>query len=202
MVITNFEPGRVEYLDADNNYKTTALGIRRVPLTREIYIEREDFMEDPPKGYNRLTIGREVRLKHGYFLKCNDVVKDEQGNILELHCTYDPETKSGSGFAGRKVKGTIHWVSASHGLKCAVRHYEPLFLNPPDEESLLEAINPNSRRDLTECIIESSILDFIDQGMTHYQFLRNGFYVLDNKLGSKSDLVFNRIVPLKSSFRL
>ncbi|MDI9420013.1 MAG: glutamine--tRNA ligase/YqeY domain fusion protein [Firmicutes bacterium] len=202
VVITNFEPGRVEYLDADNNYKTTALGIRRVPLTREIYIEREDFMEDPPKGYNRLTIGREVRLKHGYFLKCNDVVKDEQGNILELHCTYDPETKSGSGFAGRKVKGTIHWVSASHGLKCAVRHYEPLFLNPPDEESLLEAINPNSRRDLTECIIESSILDFIDQGMTHYQFLRNGFYVLDNKLGSKSDLVFNRIVPLKSSFRL
>lgn len=201
VVITNFEPDRVEYLDADNNYKAD-LGTRKVPLTREIYIEREDFMENPPKGYNRLTIGGEVRMKHGYFLKCHDIVKDENGNIIELLCTYDPETKSGSGFAGRKVKGTIHWVSASHALRCVVRHYEPLFLAQPDQDSLLDAINPNSRQDLTACVIEPAILDFVDQGVTHFQFLRNGFYVVDNKLCSKDNLVFNRIVPLKSSFRL
>lgn len=201
VVITNMDPDTVEYLDADNNYKTDAMGTRKVPFTRELYIEREDFMEDPPKNYNRLTVGREVRLKHAYYLKCNEVIKDENGKIVELRCTYDPETKSGSGFSGRKVKGTIHWVSAKEALRCTVRHYEPLFLNPPEEDNLLESINQNSRQDFTNAVIEPAILNFIDQGATHYQFLRNGFYVLDSKLGSKDNLVFNRIVHLKSSYR-
>lgn len=201
VVITNMDPDTVEYLDADNNYKTDAMGTRKVPFTRELYIEREDFMEDPPKNYNRLTVGREVRLKHAYYLKCNEVIKDENGKIVELRCTYDPETKSGSGFSGRKVKGTIHWVSAKEALRCTVRHYEPLFLNPPEEDNLLESINQNSRQDFTNAVIEPAILNFIDQGVTHYQFLRNGFYVLDSKLGSKDNLVFNRIVHLKSSYR-
>lgn len=201
VVITNMDPDTVEYLDADNNYKTDAMGTRKVPFTRELYIEREDFMEDPPKNYNRLTVGREVRLKHAYYLKCNEVIKDENGKIVELRCTYDPETKSGSGFSGRKVKGTIHWVSAKEALRCTVRHYEPLFSNPPEEDNLLESINQNSRQDFTNAVIEPAILNFIDQGVTHYQFLRNGFYVLDSKLGSKDNLVFNRIVHLKSSYR-
>ncbi len=201
VVITNMDPDTVEYLDADNNYKTDAMGTRKVPFTRELYIEREDFMEDPPKNYNRLTVGREVRLKHAYYLKCNEVIKDENGKIVELRCTYDPETKSGSGFSGRKVKGTIHWVSAKEALRCTVRHYEPLFSNPPEEDNLLESINQNSRQDFTNAVIEPAILNFIDQGATHYQFLRNGFYVLDSKLGSKDNLVFNRIVHLKSSYR-
>lgn len=201
VVITNMDPDTVEYLDADNNYKTDAMGTRKVPFTRELYIEREDFMEDPPKNYNRLTVGREVRLKHAYYLKCNEVIKDENGKIVELRCTYDPETKSGSGFSGRKVKGTIHWVSAKEALRCTVRHYEPLFSSPPEEDNLLESINQNSRQDFTNAVIEPAILNFIDQGATHYQFLRNGFYVLDSKLGSKDNLVFNRIVHLKSSYR-
>lgn len=201
VVITNMDPDTVEYLDADNNYKTDAMGTRKVPFTSELYIEREDFMEDPPKNYNRLTVGREVRLKHAYYLKCNEVIKDENGKIVELRCTYDPETKSGSGFSGRKVKGTIHWVSAKEALRCTVRHYEPLFSNPPEEDNLLESINQNSRQDFTNAVIEPAILNFIDQGATHYQFLRNGFYVLDSKLGSKDNLVFNRIVHLKSSYR-
>ncbi|MFB5066998.1 MAG: glutamine--tRNA ligase/YqeY domain fusion protein [Candidatus Wallacebacter cryptica] len=199
VVITNMDPNKVEWLEADNNYKTD-MGTRKVPFTRELYIEREDFMEDPPKKYNRLAVGREVRLKHAYYLKCDEVIKDENGEIVELHCTYDPETLSGSGFTGRKVKGTIHWVSAKEGLNCTIRHYEPLFLNPPEEDRLLESINPNSRQDFTS-VIEPSLLDFIDQGVTHYQFLRNGFYVLDSRLGSKENLVFNRIVHLKSSYR-
>lgn len=201
VVITN-KDDEVEYLEADNNYKTDALGKRMVPFTKEIYIDREDFMENPPKGYNRLIPGGEVRLKHAYIIKCNEVIKDANGNVVELHCTYDPATKSGSGNSSRKVKGTIHWVSATLGLKCTTRLYEPLFLNPPDEDTLLQSINPNSRRDITNAVIEPAIVDFLAQGVTHYQFLRNGFYVIDNKLGSKENLVFNRIVPLKSSFSL
>ena len=201
VVITNKAEDDIEYLDADNNYKTDALGTRKIPFTREIYIERKDFMENPPKKYNRLTLGREVRLKHGYFIKCNEVIKDAAGNIVELRCTYDPETKSGSGFTGRKVKGTIHWVSAAEGLNCRVRLYEPLFKSQPDEAALLESVNPNSLKEINNAVIEPSIRDFIDSGVTHYQFLRDGFYVLDNKLADKNVLVFNRIVPLKSSYR-
>jgi len=199
VVITNMDPDTVEYLDADNNYKTDAMGTRKVPFTRELYIEREDFMEDPPKNYNRLTVGREVRLKHAYYLKCNEVIKDENGKIVELRCTYDPETKSGSGFSGRKVKGTIHWVSAKEALRCTVRHYEPLFSNPPEEDNLLESINQNSRQDFTNAVIEPAILNFIDQGATHYQFLHDGLFVLVRKLGSKDNLVLSRLVARKRS---
>lgn len=200
VVITNWDEDHVEYVDADNSYTNPNLGSRKVPLTREIYIEREDFMENPPKKYNRLVLGGEVRLRHGYFIKCNEVIKDEQGNIIELHCTYDPETKSGSGFTGRKVKGTIHWVSASHGLPCTVRLYESLFNEQPTEENLLESINPNSKVVLNS-IVEPSILDFVKDGVTHFQFLRNGYFVWDNKLAALDNLVFNRIVTLRSSYR-
>lgn len=202
IVITNMDEETVEYLVADNNYKNESLGIRKVPLTREIYIEREDFMEDPPKKYKRLSPGQEVRLKHGYFIKCNEVIKDDSGKVVELRCTYDPETKSGSGFTGRKPKGTIHWVSAQKGLNCTVRLYDSLFKEKPDEDKLLESINPQSCQTITDAVIEPSIIDFTEQGVTHYQFLRNGYYVLDSELATKDGLVFNQIVPLKSSYRL
>lgn len=200
VVITN-KDDEIEWLEADNSYAVDDKGTRKIPFTREIYIDREDFKEEPPKKYKRLVIGGEVRLKHGYFIKCNEVIKDEQGNIVELHCTYDPETLSGSGFTGRKVKGTIHWVSATEGLSCSVRVYSELFKSKPDEAALLESINQESRQDLTNAIIEPAILDFMDQDVTHFQFLRQGFFVVDNKLATKDNLVFNRIVPLKSSYR-
>ena len=130
------------------------------------------------------------------------MIKDENGQVVELHCTYDPETKSGSGFSGRKVKGTIHWVSATEGINCQVRLYEPLFKQQPDEEHLLESVNPNSLVEINNAVIEPSVLDFFDAGVTHYQFLRNGYYVIDHRLASQEGLVFNRIVPLRSSYKL
>lgn len=199
VVITNWDEDHVEYLEAANSFSGQDLGTRKVPLTREVYIERDDFSENPPKRYNRLVVGGEVRLRHGYFIKCNEVIKDDDGNIIELHCTYDPETRSGSGFTGRKVKGTIHWVSASEGLPCTARLYEPIFTEQPDEDNLLDSINPNSRIDLN-AVIEPSVKDFVKDGVTHFQFLRNGYFVVDNKLASEDNLVFNRIVTLRSSY--
>lgn len=196
VVITNMDG--VEYLDAENNAKTD-MGTRTMPFTREIYIERDDFSENPPKGFKRLVPGGEVRLKHGYFIRCNEVVKDDEGNILELHCTYDPETKSGSGFTGRTVQGTIHWVSAELGLPCKLRLFEDLFHTQPGADNLLECLNPNSLV-VKDSVIEPEAATFIDTGHTHFQFQRTGFFVIDGKL-SDEDLVFNRIVPLKGSYK-
>ena len=138
VVITNYPEGQVEMLDAENNPENPEMGSRKIPFSREIYIEQEDFMENPPKKYFRLFPGNEVRLKHAYFIKCEEVIKDSEGNVVEIHCTYDPETKSGSGFTGRKVKGTLHWVEATQAIPTEFRLYEPLIL----DEELAELPKP------------------------------------------------------------
>lgn len=194
VVITNLE--KEEILIADNHFNNKELGTREIRLTSEIYIEREDFSENPPPKYNRLTIGEEVRLKHGFFVMCNEVIKNEDGKIIELRCTYDPETKSGSGFTGRKVKGTIHWVS-KYSEKASVRIYEDLFLNTPSDDSIVESINLDSLIEFKESRVESELLNFIKEGTKRFQFIRNGYFVVDNK----DDLVFNRIVALKGSYK-
>ena len=202
LIIDNYPEGEVEYLDADNNLENPELGTRKLPFSRELYIERDDFMEEPPKKYFRLFPGNEVRLMNAYFVKCESFVKDENGNVTEVHCTYDPETKSGSGFEGRKVKGTIHWVSAKEAIKAEVRLYE----NIVDEEKgkLNEDgslnLNPNSLTVLKDCYVEPSLADA--KAYDSFQFVRQGFFCVDCKDSTKDNLVFNRIVSLKSSFKL
>ena len=202
LIIDNYPEDQVEYFEVMNNQENEELGTRKVPFSRELYIEREDFMEEPPKKYFRLFPGNEVRLMNAYFVKCESFVKDENGNITEIHCTYDPETRSGSGFTGRKVKGTIHWVSAAHAVEAEVRLYE----NIVDEEKgkLNEDgslnLNPNSLTVLEKCYIEPSVQDA--QAYDSFQFVRNGYFCVDAKDSSKEHPVFNRIVSLKSSFKL
>ncbi|MDA5108243.1 glutamine--tRNA ligase/YqeY domain fusion protein [Brevibacillus thermoruber] len=200
VVITNYPEGQVEMLDAENNPENPAMGIRQIPFSREIYIEQDDFMENPPSKYFRLFPGNEVRLKHAYFIKCHDVIKDEQGNVVELHCTYDPETKSGTGFTGRKVKGTIHWVDAKHAVPAEFRLYEPLILDgQEDGDSFLENINPNSLETL-HGFVEPNLKD--SKPHDKFQFFRHGYFNVDPKYTTPDKLVFNRIVSLKSSFEL
>ena len=202
LVIDNYPEGQVEYLDAANNLENEELGSRKIPFCRELYIEREDFMEEPPKKYFRLFPGNEVRLMHAYFVKCESFVKDETGKVVEVHCTYDPETKAGSGFTGRKVKGTIHWVPAPYAITAQVRLYENII----DEEKCVYNedgslnLNPNS---LT--VVENAYLEPGFEGAKPYdsfQFVRNGFFCVDAKDTTPEKLVFNRIVSLKSSFKL
>lgn len=201
LVITNYPEGQVEYLDVINNQENEALGVRQVPFSRELYIEREDFMIDPPKKYFRLFPGNEVRLMHAYFVKCTDYVTDENGKVIEVHCTYDPATKSGSGFSERKVKGTIHWVSASHAVPAEVRLYENLV----DEEKGVYNedgsvnVNPNSLTVLTDCYVEPALA--ASKAYDSFQFLRHGYFCVDFKDSSKEHLVFNRIVSQKSSYK-
>ncbi|WP_066494893.1 glutamine--tRNA ligase/YqeY domain fusion protein [Abyssisolibacter fermentans] len=200
VIITNYDENKIEQLKAENNRNNDELGYRYMPLTREIYIERNDFSENPPKKYKRLVPGGEVRLKHGYFIKCNEIIKDEEGNITELHCTYDPETKSGTGFKGRKVKGTIHWVSASKGINSTIRLFEALFKEAPSMDRLLDTINPNSKKVVDNVIIEPAAIDLIKNGEKRFQFIRNGYFIIDDKLTTQDKMIFNEIVPLKSSF--
>ncbi|MFI2857177.1 glutamine--tRNA ligase/YqeY domain fusion protein [Paenibacillus sp. JSM ZJ436] len=225
VVITNYPEGQVEWLDAENNTENPEMGVRQIPFSREIYIEQEDFMEDPPSKYFRLFPGNEVRLKHAYFIKCNEVIKDENGKVVELHCTYDPETKSGSGFTGRKVKGTIHWVEASQAVPAEFRLYEPLIL---EEEAEAEAeVQPQVAGDVTaeegmqaEASPEKSFLDhinpnsleivhgFVEPEMKEarpqdkFQFFRHGYFNVDSRYSKPGQPVFNRVVSLKSSFQL
>ena len=202
LIIDNYPEDQVEYFEVMNNQENEELGTRKVPFSRELYIEREDFMEEPPKKYFRLFPGNGVRLMNAYFVKCESFVKDDNGNVTEIHCTYDPETRSGSGFTGRKVKGTIHWVSAAHAVEAEVRLYE----NIVDEEKgkLNEDgslnLNPNSLTVLEKCYIEPSVQDA--QAYDSFQFVRNGYFCVDAKDSSKEHPVFNRIVSLKSSFKL
>lgn len=203
LVIDNYPEGEVEYLDVANNLENEELGYRKVPFGRELYIEREDFMEEPPKKYFRLFPGNEVRLMHAYFVKCVGFEKDENGNVTVVHCTYDPETKAGSGFTGRKVKGTIHWVPADYAKKAEVRLYENLV----DEEKGVYNkedgslnLNPNSLTIIRDAVVEPSFDDA--QPRDSYQFVRNGYYCIDSHDSTPEHLVFNRIVSLKSSFRL
>ena len=202
LVIDNYPENQVEYFDVMNNQENEALGIRKVPFSKVLYIERTDFMEEPPKKYFRLFPGNEVRLMNAYFVKCESFVKDEAGNVTEVHCTYDPETRSGSGFTGRKVKGTIHWISAEHAVPAEVRLYE----NIVDEEKgkLNEDgslnLNPNSLTILKNCYVEPSLKDAA--AYDSFQFVRNGYFCVDAKDSSREHLVFNRIVSLKSSFKI
>ena len=200
LVITNYPEGETEWLDAPHNLENEALGSRKLAFTRELYIEREDFMIDPPKKYFRLFPGNEVRLMNAYFVTCTGYDVDEDGKVTEIRCTYDPETKSGNGFEGRKVKGTIHWVSASHAVPCEVRLYE----NIVDEEKGVYNedgelnLNPNSLTVIKDALVEESLKGTTE--VEQYQFVRNGFFCLDSKDSKPEMPVFNRIVSLKSSY--
>ncbi len=201
VIITNYPEGQVEYLDVENNKENEELGMRKVAFGRELYIERDDFMIEPPKKYFRLYPGNEVRLMNAYFVTCTDYKTDENGKVTEIYCTYDPETKSGSGFTGRKVKGTIHWVSAAECVDAEVRLYE----NIVDEEKGVYNedgslnLNPNSLTVLSHCKLEADLKDA--QAYDSFQFVRNGYFCCDAKDSSKDHLVFNRIVSLKSSYK-
>ncbi|AJY74611.1 glutamine--tRNA ligase/YqeY domain fusion protein [Paenibacillus beijingensis] len=199
VVITNYPEGQVEMLEAENNAENEELGTRQIPFSREIYIEQDDFMENPPAKYFRLFPGNEVRLKHAYFIKCEEVIKDASGNVIELRCTYDPETKSGSGFTGRKVKGTLHWVEASQAVPAEFRLYEPLITSEAEEtgKPFLECINPGSL-EILDGYVERNMSGA--QGQEKFQFFRHGYFNVDPKLSADDKLVFNRIVSLKSSF--
>ncbi|MDN4075125.1 glutamine--tRNA ligase/YqeY domain fusion protein [Fictibacillus terranigra] len=206
VVITNYPEGQVEMLDAEINPENPEMGTRQIPFSREIYVEQDDFMENPPKKYFRLFPGNEVRLKHAYFIKCEDVIKDENGNVIELHCTYDVETKSGSGFTGRKVKGTLHWVEASQAIPAEFRLYEPLIrdedLKAADEsedKTFIDFVNEDSLT-IQEGFIEPTMKDAKPQDK--FQFFRHGYFNVDPKHTTEDKIVFNRIVSLKSSFKL
>ena len=196
LVITNYPEGQTEMMELENNPENPDAGTRQVPFTKELYIEREDFMEEPVKKFFRLAPGKEVRLKGAYFVTCTDFVKDADGNVTEVHCTYDPETRSGSGFEGRKVKGTLHWVSAAEHVKATARLYDYMMLDNPDDPNGEMIMNPNSL-EVKECIIEPSIKG-AKKG-DRFQFMRNGYFIVDTKDTTEEHLVFNRIVPLKSS---
>lgn len=195
LIITNYPEDKIEYLDAENNSENEELGKRKVPFSREIYIERDDFMENPPKKYYRFFVGNEVRLRNAYFVKCTDVIKDKDGNIVEIHGTYDEETKSGTGFTGRKVKGTIHWVSAKENIHAKVRLFDYLFKK--NEETQEYEYNPDSMEEL-DCIVEKSF-ETAQKG-DKFQFNRHGYFCVDTKNTTKDMLVFNQIVGLKDKF--
>ncbi len=197
VIITNYPENSEELLDIENNPENESLGMRQVPFSKELYIERDDFAENPPKKFHRLYVGNEVRLKGAYFIKCESFLKDDNGEIKEIYCTYDPETKSGSGFTGRKVKGTIHWVSAKHAVPFTARLFEPLVLDPENEGDE-PAFNPNSLTIVEGCFGEPSIKSITQED--RLQFIRNGYFCLDYKYSKPEALVFNRIVSLKSSY--
>lgn len=194
VVITNYEEGKIEYLEAENNSDSDQdMGNRLIPFSREIYIEQDDFMENPPAKYFRLFPGNEVRLKHAYFIKCNEVIKDENGKVIEIHCTYDPKTKSGTGFTERKVKGTLHWVEATNAVPAEMRLFEPILLDGEDE------VNPDSM-EIVSGFVESHLKNA--EGNSKYQFFRHGYFNVDPRLTDEQKIVFNRIVALKSSFKI
>ena len=202
VVIDNYPEGQVEYLEVANNLENEELGSRTVPFTREIYIDREDFMEEPPKKYFRMFPGNEVRLMNAYFVTCNSFVKDETGKVTEIHCTYDPASRGGNSPDGRKVKGTIQWVSAEYGIKAEVRLYENLIDEEKgvyNEDGSLN-LNPNSLTVLKDCVVESNLAGA--KPYDSFQFVRQGFFCVDAKDSTDEHLVFNRIVSLKSSFKL
>ena len=201
VVITNYPEGQIEYLDVENNRENEELGSRKVAFGRELYIERDDFMIDPPKKYFRLYPGNEVRLMNAYFVTCTDYITDENGKVTEIHCTYDPETKSGSGFTGRKVKGTIHWVAAKTAKKVTVRLYENIIDESKgvyNEDGSLN-LNPNSLT-VKECFVEPALAEA--KPYESFQFVRQGYFCADVRDSKEGAPVFNRIVALKSSFRL
>ncbi|EKN69983.1 glutaminyl-tRNA synthetase [Neobacillus bataviensis LMG 21833] len=204
VVITNYPEGQIELLDAEINPENPEMGMRKIPFSREIYIEKDDFMEEPPKKYFRLFPGNEVRLKNAYFIKCEEVIKDANGEVVELRCTYDQETKSGTGFTGRKVKGTIHWVEATHAVPAEFRLYEPLILDDTEDatnegKTFLDNVNPHSL-EVLQGFVEPNMRESRPQ--EKFQFFRHGYFNVDPKETTVDKLVFNRIVSLKSSFKI
>jgi len=204
VIIDNYPEGQVEWLEAENNPENPGMGSRQIPFSRELYIEQDDFMEDPPKKFFRLAPDREIRLKSAYIIKCERVVKDEQtGEIIELHCSYDPESHSGGATSGRKIKGTSHWVSAAQAIKAEVRLYEHLFLseNPDNEEEGLDyksKLNPDSLEVLSACLVEPSLAGA--ESGSRFQFMRQGYFYIDPMDTAENRLVFNRIVSLRDSW--
>ncbi|MHC4292384.1 MAG: glutamine--tRNA ligase, partial [Planctomycetota bacterium] len=202
VVITNYPDGQADDLDAVNNPEDVSAGTRKVPFGKVLYIEQEDFMEEPPKKFFRLAPGREVRLRYAFFITCNEVIKDEAGNIVELHCTYDPETRGGDAPDGRKVKATLHWVSAEHALNAEVRLYDHLFTkeNPddvPEGQDFAANTNPDSLKVLENCKIEPSVKD--TKPLDRLQFERLGYFCTD-KDSTPEKLVFNKTVGLKDTW--
>lgn len=212
VVITNYPEGQVEWLELENNPENPEMGTRKVPFTNVVYIEQDDFMENPPKKFHRLAPAQEVRLKGAYIIKCEEVIKDAEGQVVELRCTYDPDTKSGAGTSTKKVKGVLHWVSAAHAVPAEVRLYEHLLLDEaqePEEEDesneiitsnadFLQQINPNSMEVLNACLVEPSLADA--QLGSKFQFMRHGYFCVDTKYTTANHLVFNRTVSLKDSW--
>jgi len=196
VVITNYPEGEFEILEATLNPDNPEMGSRKIPFGREIYVEREDFMEEPVKKFFRLFPGNEVRLRHAYFIKCNEVIKDENGNVVELHCTYDKETKSGSGFTGRKVKGTLHWVAEKDHVDAEVHLFDHLLTQNEEGE---DVVNPNSLVRLENCKLEPYFGE--SNAGDKFQFLRHGFFCEDSKTSTDEKKVFNRVVSLKSSWK-
>jgi glutaminyl-tRNA synthetase len=204
VIITDYPEDKEEELEAVNNPEDPDAGNRMIPFSRELYIERNDFREDPPRKYFRLAPGAEVRLKHAYYITCEKVIKDpKSGEITELHCTYDPKSRGGWTDDGRKVKGTLHWVSARHAINAEVRLYEHLFLkeNPDDiseGENLFSHLNPESLKFLSECKVEPGLINASVKN--RYQFLRQGYFVVDSKDSTPNALVFNRAVSLRDTW--
>jgi glutaminyl-tRNA synthetase len=204
IVLTNYPENQVEEMEAINNPEDLNAGTRKVPFSRVLYIEREDFREDPPPKYYRLTPGREVRLRYAYFIKCVDFVKNERGEVIELHCTYDPTTRGGDAPDGRKVKSTIHWISAAHAIPAEVRLYDRLFLKPDPEsvddesQNFLANINPNSLEALNLCYVEPSLMEA--KPGERFQFERQGYFCVDKDSFSQGKLVFNQTVSLKDTW--
>lgn len=212
VVITNYPEEQVEWLELENNPENPEMGSRKVPFTNVVYIEQDDFMENPPKKFHRLAPEQEVRLKSAYIIKCEEVIKDADGNIIELRCTYDPDTKSGAGTSTKKVKGVLHWVSAEHALKAEVRLYDHLLLDeaqePEEEEEsneiitsnadFLQQINPNSMEILRDCLVEPGLAGA--KPGDQFQFMRNGYFCLDTRYTTPDHPVFNRTVSLKDSW--
>ena len=200
IILENYPEGQVEWLETENNPENEAAGKRKMPFSRELYIEREDFMEDPPKKFFRLRPGGEMRLKSAYIIKCEQVIKNDAGEITELICSYDPDSRSGGPASGRKVKGTAHWVSAAHALDVEVRLYDNLFNseNPDEEESYERVLNPDSLKILTEAKAEPALAEL--PAANKYQFLRQGYFCQDSKLSRPEKMVFNRIVSLRDTW--
>ncbi len=202
VVIENYPEGKVEQLEAVNNPEDPSMGTRKLPFSRELYIERDDFMEDPPRKFYRMAPdGREVRLRYGYFIKCTEVIKDENGEVVELRCTYDPETRGGQAPDKRRVRGTIHWVSAAESVPAEVRLYDVLFskTDPEEEAFYLSALNPDSLETLTDCRVEPGLAEATPD--TPLQFERIGYFRVDSEDSSPDALVFNRTVALRDSWK-
>lgn len=201
VIITNYPEGQTEYVEAENNPEDPDAGTRKLPFTREIYIEQDDFMEHPPKKYFRLSPGKEIRLKHAYYITCTDVIKHEDGTIKELHCTYDPDSRGGWTEDGRKVRGTSHWVSAVHAITGTVRLYDKLFLSEfPGEKTgnFLDDLNPNSVEEISGCMFEPSLSDVSSD--EYLQFMRTGYFCKDSVDSTPENLIFNRTISLRDSW--